>query len=73
MITPDRLQGRVNGTMRFIAQCTNPVGAFLAGIIGTIAGLQIPLFIGALGIQLGFVILFLSPVRNYENKPVGTP
>ena len=33
-ITPDRLQGRVNATMRFIMWGVTPVGAILGGILG---------------------------------------
>ncbi|GLV58474.1 MFS transporter [Dictyobacter sp. S3.2.2.5] len=62
MATPDKLLGRVNGTMRFIVQCIYPMGALLAGIAGTVIGLRPTLFIGIVGIQFGFIILLLSPV-----------
>lgn len=68
-ITSDRLQGRVNGTMRFIVQCMNPVGALLAGTLGSILGIWPTLCIGAIGIQLGFVILLFSSVRHYKTPP----
>ena len=63
-LTPDRLQGRVNATMRVIALGAAPVGALLAGLLGTTLGLRPTLAIGALGLQLGFVILLLSPLRT---------
>jgi MFS family permease len=63
-ITPDRLLGRVNATMRVIALAAAPVGALLAGLLGGTIGLRPTLAIGALGLQLGFVILLLSPLRT---------
>jgi hypothetical protein len=63
-VTPDRLQGRVNATMRVIALGAAPIGALLAGLLGGTLGLRPTLAIGALGIQLGFVILLLSPLRT---------
>jgi len=63
-MTPDRVQGRVNGTMRVIALGAAPLGALLAGVLGEILGLRATLAIGALGLQLGFVVLLLSPLRT---------
>ncbi len=68
-ITPDRLQGRVNGTMRFTAQCLSPIGGLVAGTIGSAIGLWPAIFIGTLGIQFGFVILLFSPVRTFREQP----
>ena len=62
-ITPDHLQGRVNGTMRVLALGTAPLGALLAGSLGASVGLRPTLLIGALGLQLGFVVLLCSPLR----------
>ncbi|GER91622.1 hypothetical protein KDW_57840 [Dictyobacter vulcani] len=39
-----------------------PIGALLAGIVGTIIGLRPTLLIGVVGIQPGFIVLLLSPV-----------
>ncbi|HET9221690.1 MAG TPA: MFS transporter, partial [Roseiflexaceae bacterium] len=63
-ITPDRLLDRVNATMRTIALGAAPAGALLAGLLGGALGLRATLAIGACGIQLGFVILLLSPLRT---------
>jgi MFS family permease len=63
-ITPDRLLGRVNATMRTISLGAAPAGALLAGLLGGALGLRATLIIGACGIQLGFVILLLSPLRT---------
>jgi MFS family permease len=63
-ITPEQIMGRVNATTRVIALGAAPVGALLAGVLGATLGLRPTLLIGALGIQLGFVILLLSPLRT---------
>jgi hypothetical protein len=38
-ITPDRLQGRMNASMRFIVWGTIPIGALLGGTLGDFVGL----------------------------------
>ncbi len=39
-ITPERMQGRMNATMRFIVWGTIPVGAILGGFLGGVIGLH---------------------------------
>lgn len=41
-IVPDRLQGRMNATVRTIIWGTNPIGAFIGGIIGSTYGIVPP-------------------------------
>jgi MFS family permease len=65
-ITPDRLQGRVNGTMRVFALGLAPLGALLGGALGDAIGLRSALLVGAVGLQFGFVILYFSPVREVK-------
>ena len=38
-ITPDRMLGRMNATMRLIVWGTIPIGALIGGILGTVFGL----------------------------------
>lgn len=59
----DRLLGRVNATMRVIGLAAAPVGALVGGWLGATIGLRPTLALGALGLQLGAIILLLSPVR----------
>ena len=68
-ITPDRLMGRVNGTMRFVSLGLAPVGALVGGVLGDLIGLRPTLVIGAIGLQIGFAILYLSPVRALKDVP----
>ena len=48
-ITPDRMLGRMNATMRLIVWGTIPIGALIGGILGTVFGLQPALWVAAIG------------------------
>ncbi|HEY2598697.1 MAG TPA: MFS transporter [Candidatus Dormibacteraeota bacterium] len=62
-IVPDRLQGRMNATVRTIIWGTNPIGAFVGGIIGSTYGIVPALWVGiAVSLLAGFWIL-LGPIR----------
>ncbi len=62
-ITPDRVQGRMNATVRTIIWGTNPIGAFIGGIIGSTYGIMPALYTGiAVSLLAGFWIL-LGPIR----------
>jgi MFS family permease len=62
-ITPDRVQGRMNATVRTIIWGTNPIGAFIGGIIGSTWGIVPALYVGiAVSLCAGFWIL-LGPIR----------
>lgn len=62
-ITPDRVQGRMNATVRTIIWGTNPIGAFIGGIIGSTYGILPALYAGiAVSLCAGFWIL-LGPIR----------
>ena len=65
-ITPQRLQGRMNASFRFINVCAMMVGALVAGLLAEMIGLRLTLAIGACGMFLPFIRLLLSPVRNLE-------
>jgi len=68
-ITPDRLQGRVNATIRFFAGGALPIGALVGGALGGVIGLPLTLVVAELGTLLGFVWLVLSPVRTLRALP----
>jgi len=62
-VTPDRLQGRVNATMRFLVGGAMPVGALIGGALGGIIGVPMTLAVAEFGILLAVLWLVLSPVR----------
>ena len=68
-ITPDRLQGRVNATMRFIMWGVTPFGALAGGLLGSTIGLRPTLLIAALGVLLAFAWVAASPVRPLATVP----
>ena len=68
-MTPAHLLGRVNGAMLTISLGTAPLGALLGGLAGEALGLRPAILIGAIGIQLGFLRLLLSPVRSVRRLP----
>jgi MFS family permease len=74
-ITPDRLLGRMNASMRFLVWGTIPVGSLLGGALGEAIGLRATLFVGAFGELLATCWVLFSPVRTLRDQPEigGTP
>jgi MFS family permease len=72
-ITPGRMQGRMNATMRFVVWGTLPIGALAGGALGATIGLRPTLWIAALGGFLSFVPPLLSPVRKLRSMPEEAP
>lgn len=70
-ITPDRVQGRMNATVRAVIWGTMPIGAFIGGAIGSSYGLMPAMYIGiAIAVLAGFWIL-LGPIRlRVQPEPV---
>jgi MFS family permease len=68
-ITPNRIQGRMNATMRFMVWGTMPIGSFLGGILGSHLGLRPTLWVAAIGGSVAFIPPLLSPVRSLERMP----
>jgi len=69
-ITPDRLLGRVNGTMRFIVWGSRPLGSLLGGYLGSRIGLPATLVVGAFGMLFAFVPLLMSPIPRLRSLEV---
>jgi predicted MFS family arabinose efflux permease len=63
-VTPDRLQGRTNATMRSINRAMIVVGAPVGGILGDALGYRTVLWIAAAGVALVALFLACSPVRT---------
>lgn len=69
-MTPNHLQGRMNGSFRFVNVCMMMVGALLAGFLGEIIGFRTTLLVAAIGMFLPFLRLFFSPIRNFTRHTV---
>jgi MFS family permease len=68
-ITPTRMQGKMNATMRFIVWGTIPLGAILGGALGGIIGLHETIIVGAIGGLFAFIPVTLSSVRHIATMP----
>jgi MFS family permease len=68
-ITPDRLQGRMNASMRFLVWGTIPIGSLIGGFLGERIGLVNTLWVSALGTLLAFLWVYFSPVRSLQEQP----
>lgn len=68
-ITPHRLQGRMNATMRFLVWGTMPLGGLVGGVLGEALGLRTAIAISAAGGALAFLWVTLSPVRALKAIP----
>ena len=72
-ITPARMQGKMNATMRFIVWGTIPVGAITGGFLGGIIGLHNTIWVGAIGGLFAFIPVTLSSVREIVEMPRPAP
>ncbi|MDP8922111.1 MAG: MFS transporter [Chloroflexota bacterium] len=72
-IVPERLQGRMNATMRFTVWGTIPLGALLGGSLGEVVGLRTKLIGAALGCLVAPLWVILSPVRTLREQPGTMP
>jgi hypothetical protein len=72
-ITPNRLQGRMNATMRFLVWGTLPLGAIFGGVLGTVLGLRETLAVGLVGGSMAVFFLLASPVPSVREMPTVGP
>ena len=68
-ITPARMQGKMNATMRFIVWGTIPVGTITGGALGSIIGLHPTIWVGAIGGLFAFIPVTLSSARSIVTMP----
>jgi MFS family permease len=69
VITPNRLQGRMNATMRTIVWGTIPVGSLLGGILSTGLGIVPTLIVGGLIAGGSFLWIAFGPIFNLSKQP----
>jgi MFS family permease len=70
-LTPERLLGRMNATMRFLVWGTMPLGGVLGGVLGDTIGVRPALWVAAIGGLFTFLPVFLSPLRTMRELPTG--
>ncbi len=66
-IVPERLQGRVNATIRTAEQAAMLIGLLIGGALGERIGLRPTLLVGALGALPAGLWLFFSPLRTLRD------
>jgi len=69
IITPNRLQGRMNATMRTIVWGTIPAGSFLGGIFSASLGIIPTLVIGSVISGASFLWIALGPIFKLRRQP----
>lgn len=70
-ITPDRVQGRMNATMRTFVWGVLPLGSLIGGILGSLVGVVWTLVIGAVVSTLAAIWVSFAPVILLRNVPLG--
>lgn len=70
IVTPDRLMGRVNATMRTVMWSTMPLGSLAGGVLSEAIGLRPTLIVGGACTLLASVWVYTSQVRRLREQPV---
>ena len=68
-LTPERMLGRMNATMRFIVWGTIPAGQMVGGATASMFGTSAALWLGALGVVFSFFPILLSDVPSIRDMP----
>ena len=69
VITPNRLQGRMNASMRTIVWGTIPIGSLLGGVFSTGLGIVPTLIVGGLVAGGSFLWIVLGPTFGLKKQP----
>jgi hypothetical protein len=68
-ITPPRLLGRMNASVRFVVWGVMPVAALLSGALGTWLGVVPTMWIGAIGQLLAVLFVIIGPFWAMRDLP----
>src|SRR5208282_2475676 len=68
-ITPDRLQGRMNATVRTIVWGTIPAGSLVGGLLGVEIGVVDTIYVGSVIAALAGAWILLGPVIGLKVQP----
>jgi len=68
-VTPTRMQGRMNATMRWFVWGTIPIGGVLGGVLGSVLGVRAALIVGMVGETLAVLPVLFSRVRGIRAMP----
>ena len=68
-ITPERMQGRMNASMRWIVWGTMPIGSLIGGAIATSYSIKTALWVSAIGAAFTFLPVLLTSVAKIKEMP----
>ena len=68
-LTPPRLLGRMNASIRFVVWGVMPIAALISGVLGTTIGVIPTMWIGTIGTVLGAGFVLLSPITRMKTLP----
>jgi predicted MFS family arabinose efflux permease len=69
-ICPKPLLGRMNASIRFFVWGVMPIGALLAGVLGTAFGSLVTITIGGVGMLFASLFVVLHPLARMRKLPV---
>ena len=72
-IVVDKLQGRMNATMRTFGYGALTIGALIGGIIGSLYGILSVMTVGPMISLMAALIIFLGPIRRLKEIPQISP
>ncbi|HEX2039113.1 MAG TPA: MFS transporter [Acidimicrobiales bacterium] len=68
-VTPTRLQGRMNATMRFVVWGVMPLGSLVGGVLGRAFGLRAALWVSGIGTTLSVLPLLGRTMLSLRTIP----
>lgn len=68
-LTPTRLLGRMNASIRFVVWGCLPIAGVLSGLLGSTIGLLPTMWIGAVGALFGSFWVLFSPITRMKELP----
>lgn len=68
-LTPPRLLGRMNASIRFVVWGVMPIASLTSGVLGTTIGVLPTMWIGAVGVLLASGFVVFSPIARMKVLP----
>ena len=72
-ITPPRLLGRMNASVRFVVWGVMPIAALLSGALGAWLGVVPTMWIGAIGQLFSALFVIIGPFWSMRDLPDAEP
>jgi predicted MFS family arabinose efflux permease len=72
-ITPDRMLGRMNASMRFLVWGTIPIGSLIGAGLSELIGVQETIWVSAILSLFAFLPVLISKVPRIQTIPTGEP